>query len=242
VYSRDLAYIHDAGFGDFANAIAPEIARILRKNGISPGRVVEFGCGSGAVARYLHDRGHDVSGFDTSPAMIRLAQKKAPRVKFTVASLNTARLPACDALVGVGEVVTYLPGGLASLRRFFTKASRALGPGGVLVFDFMESARRRTYDVKTIDGPGWSIAVQARFDASRGVLTRAMKMTRRTSRGERRSRETHRVRVYRRRAIRRLLEQCGFTVSMSRSYGRHRLLPGDVAVIARKRGRYNRVP
>jgi hypothetical protein len=30
MYSTDLAHIHDAGFGDFANAVAPEIARILR--------------------------------------------------------------------------------------------------------------------------------------------------------------------------------------------------------------------
>jgi SAM-dependent methyltransferase len=242
VYSTDLAHIHDAGFGDFSNGVAPEIERILSKSGIRAGRVVEFGCGSGTLARHLHDRGHDVSGFDVSPAMIRLARKKAPRVTFTVASLDTARLPACDALVGVGEVVTYVPGGLASLRRFFAKANRALRPGGVLIFDFMESARRRTYDSKTIEGPGWTIAVRATFDARRGVLARAMTMTRRTSRGQRRSRETHRVRVYERRAIRELLERSGFAVSMSRSYGRYRLLPGDVAVIARKRGRYNRVP
>jgi uncharacterized NAD(P)/FAD-binding protein YdhS len=69
-----------------------------------------------------------------------------------------------------------------------------------------------------------------------------MTMTRRTTRGQRRSREVHRVRIYDRHAIRRLLEQSGFVVSTSHSYGRYRLLAGDVAVVARKRGRYNRVP
>jgi SAM-dependent methyltransferase len=242
VYSTDLAYIHAVGFGGFAVAVAPEIARILRKAGIDRGRVVEFGCGSGTVARHLHGLGYEVSAFDVSPAMIRLARKSAPGVTFGVASLSSARLPSCDALIGVGEVVTYLPRGLATLRRFFAKAHAALLPGGVLIFDFIESARRRTYDTKTLKGSGWTIAVRATFDPRRRVLTRSMTMTRRTTRGQRRSREIHRVRIYDRHAIRRLLEQNGFVVSTSHSYGRHRLLPGNVAVIARKRGRYNRVP
>ena len=242
MYRTDLAYIHDAGFGGFAKAVAPEIARILLRAGVKSGRVVEFGCGNGTVARHLHERGYDVSAFDVSPAMIRLARKRAPRVKFSVASLSSARLPPCDALVGVGEVVTYVPGGLSALRRYFAKARTALRPGGVLVFDFIESAKRRTYDTKTLRGSRWSIAVRATFDGRRRVLTRNMTMTRQTSRRQRRSREIHRVHVYDRRAIRRILEKSGFVVSTSRSYGRYRLMPGDVAVIARKRGRYNRVP
>jgi SAM-dependent methyltransferase len=242
VYSTDLAYIHDAGFGNFAKAVAPEIERILRRAGIESGRVVEFGCGSGTVVRHLQDCGYEVRAFDVSPAMIRRARKNVPRGTFSVASLSSARLPPCDALVGVGEVVTYVPRGLPALRRFFARAHAALRPGGVLIFDFMESARRRTYDTKTLKGSDWMIAVRATFDARRHVLTRSMTMTRRTSRGRRRAREIHRIRVYDRRAIRRLLEQRGFVVSTSRSYGRYRLLPGDVAVIARKRGRYNRVP
>jgi SAM-dependent methyltransferase len=235
MYSVDLAYIHEAGFGDFARQVAPEIGRLIRNAGIARGRIVEFGCGSGAVAGHLHALGYDVRAFDISPAMIRLARKNAPGVRFIVASVGTARLPHCDAIVGVGEVVTYVPGGAATLRRFFSRAHAALHPGGALVFDFIESARRRTYDTKTISGRNWAMAVKATFDETRGVLTRRMTMTRRTARGLRRSRETHRVRIYDRRLMRRMLKQCGFTVRMSRSFGCHRLLAGDVAVIAIKR-------
>ena len=244
MYSVDLAYIHEAGFSDFARQVAPEIARLIRNAGIARGRIVEFGCGSGAVAGHLHAMGYDVRAFDISRLMLErrhasrvdgLARKNAPGVRFIVASVGTARLPRCDAMVGVGEVVTYVPGGAATLRRFFSRAHAALCPGGVLVFDFIESARRRTYDTKTISGRNWAMAVKATFDETRGVLTRRMTMTRRTARGLRRSRERHRVRIYDRRVVRRMLEQCGFTVRMSRSFGRHRLLAGDVAVIAIKR-------
>ncbi|HEX7137654.1 MAG TPA: class I SAM-dependent methyltransferase [Vicinamibacterales bacterium] len=236
MYSTDLAHIHDAGFGDFANAVAPEIARILRNAGITRGRVVEFGCGSGTLAAYLHGLGYEVRGFDISPAMIRLARRNAPGVRFSVASLMSARIPACDAMVGVGEVITYVPGGEQSLQRFFAKAQAALRPGGVLVFDFMDSARRRTYASRTITGRDWSIDVRATFNERRRILTRHMTMTRRTARGLRRSRETHHVHVYDRRAVRRMLARCGLDIVVSRAYGRYRLLPGDLAVIARRHG------
>lgn len=235
MYGSDLAFIHDAGFGDFARAVAPEIARMLLKAGLKGGRVVEFGCGSGILAAHLHRSGYDVSAFDISPAMIRIARKAAPGVRFRVASLGSADIPACEAVVGIGEVVTYLPGGRTTLQRFCSKAHAALRPGGVLIFDFIESAARRTYPTKIINGPDWTLAVNATFSRSRRVLTRRMLMTRRTRRGVTRSRETHHVRIYDRRMIRRLLEQCEFTVTMRRSYGCHRLLPGDIAVIARKR-------
>jgi hypothetical protein len=179
--------------------------------------------------------------------MVRLARRNAPGVRFSVASVSTAHLPPCDAIVSVGEVLTYVPGGAPALGRFFAKAHDALVPGGVLVFDFIESARHRTYDTKSISGRDWALAVKATFSESRQVLTRRMTIRRRIrpapSRqaggdvaGERtrRSRETHRIRVYRRDVMRRLLRRSGFSVTMGRGFGRHRLLPGDVAVIARK--------
>jgi hypothetical protein len=50
-YREDLAYIHDVGFGDFALGSAPGILRILARNGIREGLVVDLGCGSGLWAR-----------------------------------------------------------------------------------------------------------------------------------------------------------------------------------------------
>jgi SAM-dependent methyltransferase len=235
MYRADLAYIHDAAFSDFAEAVAPEITRTLRRAGVGRGRIVEFGCGSGILAAHLRRSGYAVDAFDISPAMIRLARKNAPGVRFRVASLRSAAIPRCDAIVGVGEVVTYVSGGRNSLRRFFSRAHAALRPGGLLIFDFLESASRRTYPTKILKGSDWTLAVSATFSASRRVLTRRMTIARRTRHGLRRTRETHHVRVFDRRLIRRLLKQYGFGAAMRRSYGRHRLLPGDVAVVARRR-------
>jgi SAM-dependent methyltransferase len=270
LYSFDLAYIHDAGFGDFAERAAPEVIKILRRHGIRPpastrdhksarlrgpdrdrgttgseraGRIVEVGCGSGRLARRLVDARYRVVGFDISPAMIRLARAKVPEVTFRVTSLIEARIPRCAAVVAIGEVVTYVAargGGTglpAALRTFFSRVHDALEPGGLFIFDFIESGMRRTCRPKSHSGADWVIAVHAELDRAGHVLTRRMIAIRKVGRQFRRTQEFHRVRIYSRRAVAKALADAGFTASMSRSYGRYRLMAGDIAVIAKKRVR-----
>lgn len=101
------------------------------------GRLVEVGCGSGSLARHLVDAGYNVVGFDISRAMIRLAREKVPEAKFRVASLTEARMPRCDAVVAIGEVVTYVPargrrtGPPPALRRFFSRVHEWCRPSGL---------------------------------------------------------------------------------------------------------------
>jgi SAM-dependent methyltransferase len=247
LFSTDLAYIHDAGFGEFAERASPEIVRILRRHGIAASqrgdvvRIVEIGCGSGTLARYLTGVGYEVVGFDVSPAMVRLARRKVPGAQFRVRSLTDARLPKCAAVVAIGEVISYVPAPSTAaapppaLRRFFERAHAALAPDGLLIFDFIESAKRRTYRAKAKSGAGWVIAAQAELAESERVLTRRLITIRQIGRHYRRSQETHRVHLYSRQAVSGALASAGFAASMSGCYGRYRLMAGDVAVIARKR-------
>jgi SAM-dependent methyltransferase len=236
-YGRDLAYIHDAGFGDFASRAAPEILRLLRRRGIRGGRVVELGCGAGTVARALTQAGYDVLGIDISPAMIRMARARAPQAAFRVGALATTRIPPCDAVVAVGEVVSYVPRGaasrrahLAALSAFLQRASRALLPGGLLLFDFIESARGRTYPRKRLGQDGWRIAVRA--TCRRATLTRHIETYRRSARGWRRTTESHRLRMVSRAEVRRLLARAGLSATFSRRIGRVPLLPSTLAAMA----------
>ncbi len=235
MYSIDLAFVHHAGFGEIAERTAADIVRLLRRCGIRSGRVVEFGCGSGITAAALTKRGYDVNGFDLSPAMIRLARANAPGAAFRVGSLMSTTIPPCRAVIAVGEVVTYVAGGLASLARFFDRAFAALPSGGCLLFDFLESAAERTYVMKTAGGRGWSMVSSATLDRSGRLLTRRMAIVRRIGTKQRGSTETHRVRIYPRAEMRAALEEAGFAVRMGRSYGRYRLPPGDVVAMAVKR-------
>jgi len=234
-YSTDLAYIHDAGFSRFAHRAAPEAIRILRERGIRRGLVIDIGCGAAPLANPLLAAGYEVIGIDRSPAMIRLARARAPEARFRVGSLTTARLPRCDAAIALNEVINYVPRGRhSSLRTFFRHVHDALRPGGVFLFDFMASAEERTYPAKSRAGHDWAIVVRASYDHASSVLTRDITTFRKIGHEYRKTHETHRVTIYGAADVHRLLAGAGFRVTMRHSYGRLRLLPGDLAVIAQK--------
>jgi SAM-dependent methyltransferase len=203
--------------------------RLFRQSGLDRGFVVEFGCGGGTVARHLTDHGYSVLGIDQSPAMIRLARRNAPRARFKVGSLATATLPRCDAIVALGEVVSY-NSKQEDLLRFFRRAGTVLRPGGLLVFDFIESAEGRTFKAKSRAGEDWAIVIRA--TAKGRVLTRHITTFRKIGRHYRRSREIHHVRLYNRSEIATALRGAGFTVTLRRSIGRVRLIRGDLLAIA----------
>jgi SAM-dependent methyltransferase len=230
LYGSDLAYIHHAGFSDFAIRAAPEIIGILRRHGITSGCVVDAGCGSGILSSALVAAGYDVVGFDASPAMIRLARRNAPGARFRVASLASMALPPCDAIVAAGEVVSYA----VSLRRFFARAHGSLRPRGLFVFDFVESSTRRTYLPKGMVTADWALAVRADVSRDGRELVRRIVTARRVGRRWRRQFEIHRVHIRRRSEMRQLLTAAGFSAVMGAAYGRCRLMAGDVAVIAEK--------
>jgi SAM-dependent methyltransferase len=246
IYGADLAYVHHAGFSDYARRTAPEIARLLAAcrpfSGPPPRRrppVIEFGSGGGTTARHLSRRGFDVLGFDQSAAMVTLARKTAPLARFAVGSLGTTPLSRCGAIIALGEVVNYLGDRRSTsahdrgLFRFFDRAARALEPGGLLLFDFMESARHRTFDASTRSGNGWAVVASARAEGA--ILTRHITTVRHLNGRLRLSQETHRVRLYRRGAIAAALRRAGFLVAIRRAVGRVPVIRGDAVAVAHVR-------
>jgi SAM-dependent methyltransferase len=100
---------------------------------LSRGRTLDAACGTGAVARQLVARGHDVIGVDISDAMLARARRAVPQAHFLVGDLAALPLPdhnvdhvVCSlALTHVGD-----------LRPFFAEAARVMRPGGhLLVLD-----------------------------------------------------------------------------------------------------------
>jgi SAM-dependent methyltransferase len=221
-YGGDLAWIHDAGFGDFARNAAPRLLRALRQSGIREGLVADLGCGSGIWAQILVRAGYEVLGVDLSPAMIRLARRRAPGARFRVASLWSAALPACDAVTALGECFNYCfdpRSRSAHLGRLFRRIHHALRPGGVLIFDIAGPGRGSGPRQRFVEGPGWAVLRDAQEDAGGRILTRRITTFRKTGRRYRRSHEVHRLRLYRPSQVVAALRQAGFAVRRLPPYG-----------------------
>ncbi|PYT31420.1 MAG: class I SAM-dependent methyltransferase [Acidobacteria bacterium] len=238
-YSQDLAYIHDAGFSDFALRAAPGLFSILRRNQIPNGLVADLGCGSGVWARELLRAGYDVLGVDISPAMIKLARRKAPGAKFRTGSLLSVRLPRCDAVTSIGECLNYCFDQTNSkhrLRQFFRRLHQSLRAGGVFVFDVLEPGQLTKGAVRKnfMQGPDWAVFAESQEDQKRKILSRRITAFRRFGKLYRRSQETHRQRLYKASELTQELKRAGFNVQMLRGYGRFRFSDGHLVFAARK--------
>ena len=225
-YREDLAWIHHAGFSEFAESAAPGILTLLRGR---DGLVVDIGCGSGILARELTRAGFDVVGIDASPAMIALARETAPQARFLVAFFDSVELPRCAAITAVGEVLNY--GTLVGVRAFFRHAARATN---LLIFDIAERGSYPAHDEVRTGGDDWSVIAIKDSDGSR--LTRRVLTFRQIGEETRRDEEVHEMELYERGEIVELLRECGFTVRVRRSYGARKLPKGHAVYVAMREG------
>jgi SAM-dependent methyltransferase len=236
-YRDDLAYIHDIGFGDFARHAAPGILDLLWQSGITGGRVIDLGCGSGLWARDLVGAGYDVLGIDLSTAMIALARQRVPEGAFIVGSFLAVNLPPCDAVTSLGECLNYLfdeQNNLEALCQLFGRIYAALRSGGMLVFDIAEPGRGKGHRQRHFTGADWAVMVDYDEDTTAAQLTRRITAFRQVDGAYRRTCEVHRLQLYRGTVMARLLRHIGFRVRMVRGYGSFRFPKAYVAFMARK--------
>ena len=235
MYDRDLAHVHDDGFGDFARDAAPGLLALLREHGIHSGLVVDLGCGSGIWAAALLDAGYDVLGVDISAGMLEIARERAPGAELVQASLFHAPLPACAAITSISECVTYGPdraAGRAAFRTLLSRAHGALRPGGMLVFDVVTPERpaRRSWT----SGEDWVVCADGRPDPGAATYRREITTFRRNgSGGWRRNDEVHDVWLYDPADVLADLRAAGFYGQPLAGYGENlRFEPGHAGFAA----------
>ncbi len=99
------------------------------------GPVCELGCGPGHVARYLRDRGTDISGIDLSPAMVEQARRLHPSIEFRVGDMLGLDVED-GAFAGVVSFYAIVHLGSEALPAAFRELCRMLRPGGAALLAF----------------------------------------------------------------------------------------------------------
>ena len=238
-YAEDLAYIHDVGYGFTAKAAARDLRRRLRKAGICSGHVVSLGCGSGILLGEFVKHGFLGTGIDTSGELLEIARRRVPSARLEHASYRNARIPSCEAVAAVGEVLNYQFDaklrGIKTLKKLFRRVHASLPVGGVFVFDIATPSRSTSAEDKTRwwDEDDWSLMLKVTTDGKQ--LTRHIVTFRKLVNMYRRSEETHVLRLYRPKKIKRLLRQTGFRVKIVERYDSLQLPKGLAGFIAEKR-------
>jgi SAM-dependent methyltransferase len=125
--------------------VRPELRRLVEDGTLTPAthpRAIDLGCGTGANAVFLADRGFDVTAVDFSTAALAKARERArrdaaagARLRFVEADLASPDLPALaggtfDLLVDASTLDDLAPAGRTALAGHIARLAR---PGAVLL-------------------------------------------------------------------------------------------------------------
>jgi SAM-dependent methyltransferase len=235
LYQRDLAYVHATAFEPLARGAAGEIVRRLQNSSAQIRRVMDVGCGAGPLTKALVAAGFDVTGMDTSTDLLDLARANVPTAHFVHASVYDVPTRDFDAVVALGEPLTYHYESSNAdhlISRFFQRVAEALPPGGMLIFDVIglgePSLAARTWR----SGEDWAVLVETAENQAERTLVRNIETFRRIGEAYRRSHELHRVRLFDIRTLCHQLASCGFAIETAESYGDQQLPPRRHAFFA----------
>lgn len=104
--------------------------------------VLDAGCGTGRISRYLADRGCRIIGLDLSPGMVAVARRDHPDLAFTVGSI--VDLPYADASVDAALYwysVIHSPDALVP--QIVAETARVVRPGGHVLLAFQVGSGSR---------------------------------------------------------------------------------------------------
>lgn len=115
----------------FYELYAQELNLIFRRFGYSGGKVLESGCGNGALLRYMHIDKSQYTGMDISPGLIAEFMRLHPDVKSPIED-SAENIPAgsYDLIFSNGVGQYFNP---ARMQAYIRNAYDSLAVGGILV-------------------------------------------------------------------------------------------------------------
>ncbi len=180
---RRFAEAYDwEGSLDFSRQAFRCVIAVCQEHGVSRGRHLDLGCGTGTLAILMAKAGWEVVGLDASEAMLAQAKQKAldagQAVEFVQQDMRDLRVAGSVNLVtSFYDTLNHLLFA-EDLEATFRGVARALLPGGLFVFDVnTEATFRRVWGGVThfIETPRASTVYQTSYDEetrlAKGLVT-----------------------------------------------------------------------
>jgi SAM-dependent methyltransferase len=124
---------YDAVMGDRAES-AKQVSELLRVSKPSARTVLELGCGTGSILKYLQGS-YEVSGLDLSSKMLSIASKKVPRAKLFRQDMVDFQIDRrFDAVLCVFDSINHVRR-FSDWKKVFARVRQHLLPGGCFIFD-----------------------------------------------------------------------------------------------------------
>ncbi len=130
------AFMRDIPYGRWAEYAIDGLRRygVRAEDGCM---LLEFGCGTGSMARYFCMEGYDVVGIDLSEHMVKeAAEKFIPGFEAYTADMRVPFLcdESCDGVVSFCDSMNYLTS-LSDMKLTMKAAAKQLKKGGIFMFD-----------------------------------------------------------------------------------------------------------
>lgn len=123
---------------------------------LSPGSVLDVGCGPGHWTSFLHDQGIDVEGLDVTSEFIDSARVRFPEVPFRVGSFTHTKAPD-SSVSGVLAWYSLIHEHPEELPSTVAEFSRVLRPGGRLLIGFFEGISAEPFPHAIATAYYWSV-------------------------------------------------------------------------------------
>jgi ubiquinone/menaquinone biosynthesis C-methylase UbiE len=169
---RRFAEAYDwEGSLDFSRQAFRRVTTVCREHGLSPGRHLDLGCGTGTLAILMAKAGWTVVGLDASEAMLAQAKQKAldagQGIEFVQQDMRSLRIAEpVDLVTSFYDTLNHLLFA-EDLEATFHGVAGALQSGGLFVFDVnTEATFRQIWGGRThfIETPHASTVYQMSYD------------------------------------------------------------------------------
>ena len=226
------------------------IQKVLKKENINDGLLLDLGCGTGTLTEMLAKAGFDLIGIDNSSAMLQKAQEKTLASGSDILYLNQDMrafelFGTVRGIICICDAVNYILDP-EELLEVFRLVNNYLDPEGVFLFDFNTKTKYKRVGSQTIaeDREDCAFIWDNYYDEKEAINEYALTLFKEVAGGlYEREMEVHYQRGYTLEEIRDLIERSGlrFVSATDETNGPVTKDSERIFVVAREHGKTDRI-